>query len=339
VRLLVLGGTVFLGRHVVEAALALGHDVTILHRGVHGAGLFEGRVTRLAGDRDDDVPALRGLRFDAVIDCSGYTPQQVRRTADALGLGGPAADEPHMVFVSSLSAYGRFEPGRVYDESTPLADGDTGYGPLKARAEEEVAAATSGRATLVRPGLIVGPHDPTGRFTYWPMRVARGGEVLAPGRPARPVQWIDVRDLAAWCVTLAETRAKGAFNAIGPRVPMSDLLAACREATGSDARFTWVPDDLLLVLGVVPWTGLPLWLPESDPAFGGMMLADLARARAAGLRTRDMRETIADTLAWARAPREPAFDASKLVATLPPEREAEILAGVGRESAAGGAAS
>jgi 2'-hydroxyisoflavone reductase len=339
VRLLVLGGTVFLGRHVVEAALARGHDVTILHRGVHGAGLFEGRVARLAGDRDRDVSALRGRAFDAVVDCSGYTPQQVRLVADALGLREAAGAAPHVVFVSSLSAYGRFEPGRVYDEATPLATGDAGYGPLKARAEEAVVAATAGRATIVRPGLIVGPHDPSGRFTYWPERVAHGGEVLAPGRPGRPVQWIDVRDLAPWCVTLAESRAQGAFNAVGPRVPMAELLAACREVAASDARFTWVPDDALLALGVVPWTGLPLWLPESDPAFGGMMLAELARARAAGLRTRDARETIAATLAWARAPREPGFDASKQVATLAPGREAEILAGLARPAPSDGSAS
>ncbi len=320
-KVLVLGGTVFLGRHVVQAALDRGHDVAILTRGLHGRALFPG-VERLVGDRDADLGALRGRRFDAVIDCSGYTPAQLRRAAGAL------EGEPHYLFVSSISAYAAFAPDVSYDETAPLAQGDVGYGASKARSEEAIAAALPGRVAIVRPGLIVGPHDPSGRFTYWPVRVARGGEVLAPGRPARPVQFIDARDLAAWCVRLAETRATGAFNAIGPRLPMAELLDACRAATGSDARFTWIGDEALLALGVAPWTGLPLWLPESDPAFGGMMLADLARARAAGLVTRGVHETIVDTLAWSREPREADAETSKLVATLTPGREAECLATV-----------
>ncbi len=320
-KLLVLGGTIFLGRHVVQAALDRGHDVTILTRGLHGRALFPG-VERLVGDRDGDLDALRGRRFDAVIDCSGYTPAQVRHAADALGDGAG-----HYLFVSSISAYAAFAPDVLYDETAPLAPGDAGYGALKARAEEAIAAALPGRAAIVRPGLIVGPHDPTGRFTYWPRRVARGGAVLAPGRPARPVQFIDVRDLAVWCVHLAETRAAGAFNAVGPRLPMADFLDACRAAAGSDATFAWMSDDALLALRVAPWTGLPLWLPETDPAFGGMMLADLARARAAGLATRPAHDTIVDTLAWSRAADvDPGFDRAKLVATLTPEREAECLA-------------
>lgn len=319
-RLLVLGGTVFLGRHLVAAALARGHEVTLLNRGRHGAGLFP-EAERLVGDRDGSMDALRGRAFDAVVDCSGYTPAQVERALAALDTGSP-----HVVFVSSISAYAGFEPGKVYDEGAPLAAGDSGYGALKARAEEALARALPDRHALVRPGLIAGPHDPTGRFTYWPERIARGGEVLAPGRPARPVQFIDARDLADFCLALAERRKSGAFNAIGPRLPMASLLEACRTVAASDARFTWLPDEQLLVLGVAPWTGLPLWLPESDPQFGGMLLADLSRARAAGLRTRAVEETVADTLAWARAPREPGRDASKLVATLSPEREAECLA-------------
>jgi len=319
-RLLVLGGTVFLGRHLVAAALARGHEVTLLNRGRHGAGLFP-EVERLVGDRDGAMDALRGRAFDAVVDCSGYTPAQVERALAALDAGAP-----HVVFVSSISAYAGFEPGKTYDESAPLAAGDTGYGALKARAEEALARALPDRHALVRPGLIVGPHDPTGRFTYWPERVARGGEVLAPGRPARPVQFVDARDLADFCLALAERRVPGAFNAIGPRLPMQALLDACRAVAASDARFTWMRDEQLLALGVAPWTGLPLWLPESDPQFGGMLLADLSRAQAAGLRTRAVEATVADTLAWARAPREPGWDGAKRVATLSPEREAECLA-------------
>ena len=316
--LLVLGGTIFLGRHVVEAALARGHAVTLLNRGRHGAALFP-QVERLVGDRDGDMSALDGRRFDGVIDCSGYTPRQVARSAAALG-----ERAGHTVFVSTISAYAGFAPDVVYDETAPLAAGFEGYGALKARAEEALLAAGPDRATIVRPGLIVGPHDPTGRFTYWPRRVARGGEVLAPGRPERPVQFIDARDLAAWCVTLAETRTAGAFNAVGPRLAMRELLADCQAVAGGDARFTWMPDAALLALGVAPWTGLPLWLPETDPAFGGMLLANLARARAAGLRTRDARATIADTLAW--IPDADDLAAARAVAALTPEREAECLA-------------
>lgn len=319
--LLILGGTVFLGRHIVDAALARGHVVTMLNRGRHGPALFPG-VERLIGDRDGDMSALRGRRFDAVIDCSGYTPAQVERACAALDTGSPP-----VVFVSSISAYAGFEPGKVYDESAALADGHEGYGALKARAEEALARALPDRHAIVRPGLITGPHDPTGRFTYWPERVARGGEVLAPGRPERPVQFIDARDLAAFCVTLAASRATGAFNAIGHRMPMRALLDACvASAPQADARFTWVPDDTLLALGVAPWTGLPLWLPESNPAYGGMLLADITRAQAAGLLTRPVAESVADTLAWAQAPREPDWDGAKQVATLTAEREAECLA-------------
>lgn len=321
-RLLILGGTVFLGRHVIDAALARGHTVTMLNRGRHGPGLFPD-VERLIGDRDGDMSALHGRAFDAVIDCSGYTPAQVDRGLAALDTG-----TPHVVFVSTISTYASFPPHQVYDEDAPLADGQEGYGPLKARAEEALARALPSRHAIVRPGLIVGPHDPTGRFTYWPARVARGGEVLAPGRPERPVQIIDVRDLAAFCVSLAESRTAGTFNAVGPRMPMQALLDACiKAAPEGAARFTWKPDAMLQVLGVAPWTGLPLWLPEEDPAYGGMLLGDGARAVAAGLTTRPIAETAADTLAWSRAPREPGWDGGKQVATLPAAREAEILAG------------
>jgi 2'-hydroxyisoflavone reductase len=318
--LLVLGGTIFLGRHVVAAAFARGHRVTLLHRGRHGTALFP-EAERLVGDRDADMSALASRRFDGVIDCSGYTPDQMTRLADALGDG-----TPHVVFVSSISAYARFAPEVLYDESAPLAEGSAGYGPLKARAEETIAAALPGRVAIVRPGLIVGPHDPTGRFTYWPQRVARGGTVLAPGRPERPVQFIDARDLARWCIELSEQRATGAFNAVGPRLPMRQLLEDCRSTLAADARFAWAGDTALLALGVVPWTGLPLWLPETDREFGGMMLTDLTRAHAAGLRTRAPRETIADTHAWAVALDADDRAAARAVATLTPEREAECLA-------------
>jgi 2'-hydroxyisoflavone reductase len=168
-RVLILGGTVFLGRHTVAAALARGHDVTLFNRGRHNPQLFES-VEKLRGDRDGDLAALRGRRFEAVIDTSGYRPEQMRTVVEALD-----GNAGHYVFISTMSAYRQFAPGRSYDEDAPLAEGHDGYGPLKARCEEVLEAALPGRVARVRPGLIVGPHDPTDRFTYWPRRIARGG--------------------------------------------------------------------------------------------------------------------------------------------------------------------
>jgi 2'-hydroxyisoflavone reductase len=324
-KLLVLGGTLFVGRHVVEAALARGHDVTILNRGRTDPGDWPAlaRVERLVGDRDADLSALHGRAFDAVVDCTGFNAAQMQRLADALAPADAAASRPHVVYLSSISAYAAFPPGRDFDEDAPLASGSGTYGADKARAEETIAAACPGRVALVRPGLVVGPFDPTGRFTYWPGRVAAGGRVLSPGPPDREVHVIDARDLAAWCVRLAEARTAGTFNAVGPWIAMGELLARCRAVTGSDAVFDWRTDAALLAAGVAPWTGLPLWLPAEDPDFGGMMRARNDRAIAAGLAPRPIDETIADTLAWARSPQA---RTPKQVATLAPERETEILA-------------
>jgi 2'-hydroxyisoflavone reductase len=313
--LLILGGTVFLGRHVVRAALAAGDTVTLLHRGRHGTALFP-RAERLLGDRDGDLSALRGRRFDAVIDCSGYTPAQIDRTLDVLGTA-----VAHYTFVSSISVHAAFPPGVGFDESAPVAEGNEGYGPQKARAEEAIQAALPGRVACVRPGLIVGPFDPTGRFTYWPLRSARGGNVLAPGRPDRPVQLIDVRDLAAFCLHLARTRTAGVFNAIGPTLRFAELLDTCRDVAGSNPNFVWIDDAAVLASGIEPWSELPLWIPESDPAFGGMLLADNRRAVAAGLALRPLRDTVADTLRWARDD-----NVAPAAATLAPEREAACIA-------------
>lgn len=315
-KLLVLGGTVFLGRHVVAQALEAGHEVTLLHRGRRGAGLFPA-ARALIGDRDGDLSALDGLDFDAVIDCSGYTDVQLARSTAAL------AAVPRYLFVSSISVVAAFPPGQAYDEDAPLLDGDSGYGEQKARAEATLLAARPGRATLVRPGLIVGPHDPTGRFTHWPLRVALGGEMLAPGRPERPVQFIDVRDLAAWCLQVVEQGVTGTFNAIGNGMPMQALLACCRSVSGSDARFTWIDDRRLVDAKVEPWSELPLWIPEDDPAFGGMLLGSNARARAAGLRARPLADTVRDTLAWAQSPDG---QSARSPHAMTAQREAELLA-------------
>lgn len=293
--LLVLGGTVFLGRHVVETALAAGHRVTVFNRG-RRAVQWSGPVEQLVGDRDADTSALRGRTFDAVIDCSGYRPAQIGSVAASL--------QPrlaHWVFVSSISVVARFPPGQPHDESAPVTDQATGYGGEKARAEEALRALRPNGASIVRPGLIVGRHDPTGRFAYWPWRLAQGGTVLAPGRPERPVQVIDVRDLADWCVRLAETQPAGTFNAIGSPFSMRTLLETCREAAGSDARLVWRSDAELRAAGVLPWSALPLWIPEDDPDLGGMLLARNDRAVAAGLRTRPLAETVADVLDALRA--------------------------------------
>lgn len=298
-RILVLGGTQFLGRHLVEAALARGHEPTLFNRGRTAPGLFE-EVERLQGDRDGDLRALEGRDWDAVLDTSGYVPRLVRASAELLA--------PHVgryLFVSSVSVYADLSR-RGIDESAPVArlaeptedHRSEAYGALKALCDEVVRDVYGGRATVVRPGLIVGPWDPTGRFTYWPVRVAEGGDVLAPAPRDAPAQVIDARDLADWCVRLLEDGAGGTFNAVGPVRRLEQVLDECRRASGSDARFVWAPPERLLELGVQEWTELPLWI--ADPAYAGMNAADGSRAAAAGLRFRPLAETVADTLAWAR---------------------------------------
>jgi 2'-hydroxyisoflavone reductase len=324
VRILILGGTVFLGRHLVDAALIQGHTVTLFNRGQRDPELFPD-VEKLRGNRDGDLEALRGRRWDAVIDPSGYVPRVVRASAELL-----AEAVEHYTFISSLSVYAEFSnPGLSEDsavaalpagqEATEEITGET-YGALKVLAERAAEAALPGRTLNVRPGLIVGPHDPSDRFTYWPARVARGGEVLAPGNPARPVQFIDVRDLAEWILRLVVDRQTGTFNATGPAEPlaMSDFLETCRAVSASDARFTWVPEALLLEHGVTAYTELPLWVPETE---GGFDRFDISRALAAGLTFRPVADTVRDTLAW---------DATRPAGTerrngLPPEREAALL--------------
>jgi 2'-hydroxyisoflavone reductase len=328
--LLILGGTIFLGRHLVDAALAAGHQVTLFNRGRHGAELFP-QVEKLRGDRDGGLGALAGRRWDAVIDTCGYVPRLVRASAGLL-----AGSVDHYTFISSISVYRDLDQAPV-DESSPvgvLADptveeitGET-YGPLKALCEQAAEAAMPGRVLQVRPGLIVGPHDPTDRFTYWPWRVAQGGDVLAPGRPERRIELIDGRDLAAWILRMVEARRTGVYNATGParELTMGDLLAACRQASGGDAGFTWVDEAYLLANGVAPWSELPLWLPESG---NGAMAVDCRRATTADLAFRPLAETVEDTLAWLRADRAPldgGLSALELRAGMARAREAELLA-------------
>jgi 2'-hydroxyisoflavone reductase len=323
-RILILGGTVFLGRHLVQAALARGHALTLFNRGKSNPALFPG-LERLHGDRKEDLSALEGRTWDAVIDTCGYVPRVVRASAEAL-----AEAASHYTFISSISVYPFGSPtplteatpvGRLEDQTVEEVTGET-YGPLKALCEEAVETAFPGRALDVRPGLIVGPHDPTDRFTYWPARIARGGEVLAPGNPEAPVQFIDVRDLSEWTVRLIEAGTAGPFNATGPEstLTMGRFLEESRSALGSDARFTWVPDGPLLEAGAGPWMELPLWIPQADEA-AVLHRTDLSKALASGLRFRTVAETVRDTLAWDQT-RPP--DAPRK-AGITPERERELL--------------
>jgi 2'-hydroxyisoflavone reductase len=302
VNVLILGGTVFLGRHLVEAALARGHAVTLFNRGQHGPDLFP-NVEKLHGDRDGNLDALRGRRWDAAVDTCGYVPRVVRASAELL-----ADAVKHYTFISSLSVYAATrEPGtdetapvdRVQDETVEEITGET-YGPLKALCEQAAEDAMPGRVLNVRPGLIVGPHDPTDRFTYWPARMARGGDVLAPGRPDRQIQFIDVRDLAEWIVRAIEYNLTGVYNADGPdyTLSMGTLLDAGKSASGSNARFVWVEDQFLIDSGVQPWSEVPLWIPESDPDAAGFFAFDCRKAIAAGLAFRPLDETIRATLVW-----------------------------------------
>lgn len=331
-KLLLLGGTHFLGRHLVDAARARGHSVTTFTRGAHDDVLPEG-VERLTGDRDGDLSALAGRRWDGVIDTSGFVPRVVRASAALLA---SAAD--HYAFISTISVYRDFPAVAGIDENSPvgtLSDptveegANEAYGPLKALCEREVERAFPNRATIIRPGLIVGPYDPTNRFTYWPQRVARGGEVLAPGRPGLPVQFIDARDLADFTVRMVEEGRAGTYHATGPNRPltMGELLEAAKDVSGSDATFAWASDEFLTRQGVGAWMEAPLWAPEAEAP--GLGTVNCQKAFASGLTFRPLAETIRDTLAWrATQPADKEWPAG-----LKPEREAELLAAWRKEQA------
>jgi 2'-hydroxyisoflavone reductase len=300
-QILVLGGTQFLGRHVVDAALARGHDVTLFNRGQTRPDLFPD-VEKLHGDRDGDLAALEGRSFDAVVDTSGYVPRIVQETIDALGAVG------HYTFVSSISVYADVstpptEESPVAELKEPTEEWREAYGELKALCEDVVRERFP-NAFIPRPGLIVGPWDPTGRFTYWPVRLAAGGRVLASAPPDADAQVIDARDLAAWIVSAAESGLGGTFNAVGPRMRRDELIDACR--SDAEVELVWVEGDFLTEHEVGEWMELPLWL--HSPEYAGMLSVDPARAFAAGLTTRPVAESARDTLEWVRsgeAPIEP----------------------------------
>jgi 2'-hydroxyisoflavone reductase len=325
-KLLILGGTVFLGRHLIEAALASGHEVTLFNRGQHNADLYPD-LEKLRGDRDGGLGALKGRTWDAVVDTCGYVPRLVRDAASLL-----ADVVEHYTFISTLSVYNDLRVSGVREEAAVgmLADntseevtaGSSGtYGPLKALCEQAAEAVMPGRVLSVRPGLIVGPYDPTDRFTYWPVRLARGGDVLAPPTPEAPVQCIDGRDLAQWVVRMAVHRKTGVYNATGPaeRLTFAQFLAACHRTIGQEVTLHWTSASFLAAQQVKPWRDLPLWVPE---ATRGLLQVDMTKAIADGLVFRPLSETIRDTLTWAQ--RRPANYVWQ--AGLSPEREARLLA-------------
>jgi len=299
-KILVLGGTIFLGRHLIEEGLRRGHEFTLFNRGQHDPELFP-EVEKLRGDRQEDLSLLGGRQWEAAIDTSGYVPRVVRDSARLL-----SETVNHYTFISSLSVYaedvspGTDESGRtgkLADETIEEITAET-YGPLKALCEQAVETALPGRSLVIRPGLIVGPHDPSDRFTYWPRRIAQDGEVLAPGRPERTVQFVDVRDLSSWILDMVEASQTGVYNATGPdySLTMGRTLETCRAIAKSSAWFTWVTDVFLLEHEVIPYTEMPLWVPEAEaPAFDTF---DCRKAFSAGLSFRPLTESVRDTLEW-----------------------------------------
>ncbi|MBV8082154.1 MAG: NAD-dependent epimerase/dehydratase family protein [Candidatus Eremiobacteraeota bacterium] len=297
--LLIIGGTRFLGPHVVEAALARGDRVTLFNRG--GSGATPAGVEWIKGDRDGGLGALAGGRWDAAIDTCGMVPRIVRASVEAIG-----PDVGRYVFISTISVYPEDFGGSLTEDEPVIALADPSveevtpqtYGGLKALCETEVTSRLGDRALIVRPGLIVGPLDPTDRFTYWPNRFALGGEVLAPGTPDAYVSFIDVRDLARFLLDAVGAGASGVYNASGTYgvMTMSDVLGACSRAADGGAP-VWVSEAFLLANDVTPWTEMPLWVPQGEDV---IIRASSARAVAAGLAYRPLDDTVRATLAWTR---------------------------------------
>ena len=329
-RILILGGTSFLGIHMTEIALQRGHTVTHFNRGRTQRDLFPS-VERLTGDREGDLRSLAGRSWDAVIDNCGYVPRHVKLSANAL-----AAHVHQYLFVSTISVYADFT--RPNDEDSPLApladsnceEPAKAYGALKVLCEAAAEAALPGRTLIVRPGLIVGPHDPTDRFTYWPARAARGDEFLVPGDPATPIQVIDVRDLARFCIGALEAGLTGTFNATSPpgRFTMGNLIAGSitaaldLDSTVAPPRPVWVAPEFVEQQHVQPWSDLPVWFPRTGP-MAALHQTRVDRALAEGLAITPIDQTLQDTLRWHSG--RPEGERSKLRAGLTPVRERELL--------------
>lgn len=338
-RILIIGGSRFLGRHLVSTAVARDHQVTVFNRGQYRAELSTD-VEMINGDRNHDLGKLKDRRWGAVVDTCGFLPRSVTASAETL-----ANSVDNYVFISSQSVYADVSTIGV-DEEAPLKtltdeqlqkanDLDSSgqisaviygemYGGLKALCESAAEEVMPGRVLNVRPGLIVGPHDYTDRFTYWVVRTAEGGEVLAPGRPNQSVQFIDVRDLAEWTVRMIEKKGTGVYNANGlpGTVTMQDVLEESKAVTGSDATFTWVDEKFLLEENVAAWSEMPLWLPEeAAPHLKGFMFVNSDKAVGDGLTFRSLSETIRDTLTWRQTNQADA----KLKAGIDRDRERDLL--------------
>jgi 2'-hydroxyisoflavone reductase len=331
-RILILGGTGFIGPYQVRYALSRGHKVTTFNRGKTHPGELPNEVEQLIGDRNGQLDALKGRKWDVAIDNPTTLPAWVRDAAKIL-----KDNVGRYVFISTISVYADTNNG--VDETAPLAkydgpdayketldavkaSGYKTYGPLKASSEKEAEKWFPGRTLIIRPGLIVGPRDETDRFTYWPVRIDRAGDVLAPGKPSDPVQFIDARDLAEWTIRMAENRETGIYNATGPAksLQIGEMLSAIKDAIHSDATFTWLPADFLKEQKVEAWSDMPVWAGDEL----GLARTKINRALAKGLTFRPLAETARDTLAWFKL--LPQDRQSKLRAGLTPEREAEVLA-------------
>jgi 2'-hydroxyisoflavone reductase len=321
--ILIIGGTRFLGKALVEAAARRGHTITLFNRGQSNPEWFP-NITKIHGDRNQDLSALAGARWDAVIDTSAYFPRQVRSLLDVIG-----GKIGHYTFVSSISVYADFSLPGLSEDSAVATIADPGieevngetYGALKALCEQTAENTFPGGVLSLRPGLIVGPFDPTDRFTYWPVRIARGGEILAPDSEDWNFQIIDVRDLAEWNIRLVENGVTGTFNATGPAQPLTfgQLIKSSEKVIQRDAHFIWASNQFLLDRGVQPWSELPLWLPGPEDA--GADQVNIQKALSASLSFRPLEETIRDTLAWeATRPTDHPWRAG-----LSPEKEEELI--------------
>ncbi len=337
-RILILGGTGFTGPYQVRYALSRGHKVTTFNRGKTHPGESPDEVEQLIGDRNGQLDALKNRQWDVVIDNPTTLPAWVRDAAQIL-----KGNVERYVFISTISVYGEVKigpdetaPTEKYEGADPYketleamkASGYKTYGPLKALSEKEAEKWFPGKTLIIRPGLIVGPRDETDRFTYWPVRIDRGGEVLAPGTSSDPVQFIDARDLAEWTIRMVENRETGIYNATGPskQLRVGGMLDQIKAALDSNATFTWVMEDFLTRQKVEPWSDMPVWTGKDS----GLARAKIDRALSNGLTFRPLAETAHDTLAWFKS--LPQDRQSKLRAGLTPEREAEVLAAWKKEN-------
>jgi 2'-hydroxyisoflavone reductase len=337
-RILILGGTGFTGPYQVRYALSRGHKVTTFNRGKTHPGELPGEVEQLIGDRNGKLDALKNREWDVVIDNPTTLPAWARDAAQLL-----KGNVDRYVFISTISVYGEVKTGpdetaptEKYDGADPYketleamkASGYKTYGPLKALSEKEAEKWFPGKTLIIRPGLIVGPRDETDRFTYWPVQIDRSGEVLAPGSPNDPVQFIDARDLAEWTIRMVENRETGIYNATGPAKPLGigGMLEGIKAALKSNATFTWVTEDFLTRQKVEPWSDMPVWTGKES----GLARAKIDRALSKGLTFRPLAETARDTLAWFKS--LPQHRQSKLRAGLTPGREVEVLAAWKKEN-------